>query len=106
MSLAIANISEILDRRDVGAFQKRVIALCAAIAFVDGIEAQLAGYIAPALRQDWGLSPGDLSLFLASGPLGLLFGALFIAPLADRVGRRPICSPPSCCSVLPVWQPP
>ncbi len=90
MAIAVANISEILDRREVGAFQKRVIALCAAIAFVDGIEAQLAGYIAPALRQDWGLSPGDLGLFLAAGPLGLLFGALFIAPLADRIGRRPI----------------
>jgi len=90
MSLAVANISEILDGREIGAFQKRVIALCAAIAFVDGIEGQLAGYIAPALRADWGLSAPELGVFLASGPLGLLVGGLFIAPLADRFGRRPI----------------
>jgi len=90
MSLAIANLSEILDGREIGAFQKRVIALCAAIAFVDGIEGQLAGYIAPALRQDMGLSPSELGVFLAAGPFGLFFGGLFIAPLADRLGRRPI----------------
>ena len=90
MSLAIANLSEILDGREIGAFQKRVIALCAAIAFVDGIEGQLAGYIAPALRQDMGLSPSELGVFLAAGPFGLFFGGLFIAPLADRFGRRPI----------------
>ena len=60
MSLAIANLTEILDGREIGAFQKRVVALCAAIAFVDGIEGQLAGYIAPALRQDMGLSPSEL----------------------------------------------
>jgi MFS transporter, AAHS family, 4-hydroxybenzoate transporter len=90
MSLAIANLSDILDKREIGAFQIRVVALCAAIAFVDGIEGQLAGYIAPALRQDMGLTPSELGFFLASGPFGLLFGGLFIAPLADRFGRRPI----------------
>ena len=90
MSLVIANLSDILDKRDIGAFQKRVVALCAAIAFVDGIEGQLAGYIAPALRQDLGLTPSQLTSFLVSGPLGLFFGGLFIAPLADRLGRRPI----------------
>jgi len=90
MPLAIANLSEILDGREIGAFQKRVVALCAAIAFVDGIEGQLAGYIAPALRQDMGLTPRELGVFLAAGPLGLFFGGLFIAPLADRFGRRPI----------------
>src|SRR5262245_20905769 len=90
MSHAIANLSEILDTREIGAFQKRVVALCAAIAFVDGIEGQLAGYIAPALRQDMGLSPSELGVFLAAGPFGLFFGGLFIAPLADRLGRRPI----------------
>jgi AAHS family 4-hydroxybenzoate transporter-like MFS transporter len=90
MPLAVANISEILDGRDIGAFQKRVVALCAAIAFVDGIEGQLAGYIAPALREDMGLTPSELGVFLAAGPLGLFFGGLFIAPLADRLGRRPI----------------
>src|SRR5688500_6216582 len=90
MALAVANISELLDARNLGAFQKRVIALCAAVAFVDGIEAQLAGYIAPALRQDLGLDAQQLGFFLASGPVGLLAGGLLVAPLADRFGRRPI----------------
>jgi len=90
MSLAVANLSDILDRREIGPFQLRVVALCAAIAFVDGIEGQLAGYIGPALRQDLGLTASQLGFFLASGPLGLFFGGLFIAPLADRFGRRPI----------------
>src|SRR6185503_7365022 len=45
---------------------------------------------APALMQDWGVSAVQITPFLVAGPLGLLVGALLIAPLADFVGRRPI----------------
>lgn len=90
MPAAIANMAEILDQRKLGAFQKFVIALCTAIVFVEGMNAQSAGYVAPALRAAWGLSPSELGFFFSSGLTGLMFGGVFVAPLADRVGRRPI----------------
>jgi AAHS family 4-hydroxybenzoate transporter-like MFS transporter len=90
MAIMIANIGEILDRRNIGAFQKSTIALCTAIMFVEGMNAQLAGYVAPDLREAWKLTPSELGTFFSSVLFGLMLGGLFVAPLADRVGRRPI----------------
>jgi len=89
MPTPIADVAEILERRMSG-LQKSVVALSGAILFVEGINAQAAGYVAPALLRDWSLSPPDLRNFLVSGIVGLMFGGLLVAPLADKVGRRPI----------------
>src|SRR5258708_5893298 len=90
MPMAVADIAEILDQRKLGAFQKGVIALCTAIVFVEGMNAQSAGYVGPVLREAWKLTPSELGLFFSSGLIGLMFGGLFVAPLADRLGRRPL----------------
>ena len=90
MATTITNISEILDGREIGGFQKLVIALCTTIMFVEGMNAQLAGYVAPDLREAWKLTPSELGTFFSSVLFGLMLGGLFVAPLADRIGRRPI----------------
>ncbi len=90
MPRAVLDVAELIDERKNGAFQWRVFALCAAIVFVEGMNTQAAGYIATALREGLGMSPSELGYFFASGLLGLMFGALAIAPLADRFGRRPV----------------
>lgn len=90
MPRAVVDVAEVIDGCRLGAFQKRVIALCTAIVFVEGMNAQAAGYIAPALRAVWNMSPSDLGVFFTAGLVGLLLGAMLIAPLADRVGRRPV----------------
>ncbi|HET9448696.1 MAG TPA: MFS transporter, partial [Steroidobacteraceae bacterium] len=38
----------------------------------------------------WSLSPNMLGFFFSLGLFGLMIGALFIAPLADKFGRRPL----------------
>jgi len=90
MAAAIVNITDILDEPKLRPFQKLVIALCTLIVFVEGMNAQSAGYIGPELREAWKLSPSELGLFFSSGLIGLMFGGIFVAPLADRIGRRPI----------------
>jgi len=90
MATAIVNITDILDEPKLRPFQKLVIALCTLIVFVEGMNAQSAGYIGPELREAWKLSPSELGLFFSSGLIGLMFGGIFVAPLADRIGRRPI----------------
>jgi AAHS family 4-hydroxybenzoate transporter-like MFS transporter len=104
MTDASVNITQLIDGRKLGGFQKMTALLCAAIIFVEGFNTQAPGYIAPALRQSWGLGPADLGGFFAAGLFGLLLGAVFIAPLADRIGRRPLllgCVPfLSVCAIL------
>src|SRR5262245_25848839 len=90
MPAQIANVTEIIDERGVGAFQKRVAGLCAVVVFAEGFNTQSVGYIAPALREAWSFSPAEMALFIAVGLVGLMLGAIVVAPLADKVGRRPV----------------
>jgi len=90
MAFAASDHAEILDARAVGSFQWRVIALCTAIVFVEGMITQTPGYIGPALSQAWKLVPSQFTLFILSGLCGLMLGGLIVAPLADRIGRRPV----------------
>jgi AAHS family 4-hydroxybenzoate transporter-like MFS transporter len=83
------NISEAIDGRPLGGFQKLVIGLCALIAFVEGFDAQSSGYVAPMLARAWSLSHETMGLFFSLGLFGLMLGAMLIAPLADKFGRRP-----------------
>lgn len=83
-------VAKVIDERPLGAFQKRVVILCALIAFAEGFDAQSAGFVAPTLARAWSLTPNMLGLFFSLGLVGLMLGALFIAPLADKWGRRPL----------------
>jgi AAHS family 4-hydroxybenzoate transporter-like MFS transporter len=83
-------ISSALDERSIGGYQKLIITLCGAVAFLDGFDAQAIGYVAPALIEAHILKPPQLGPLFSIGLVGLMLGALFIAPLADRIGRRPV----------------
>jgi AAHS family 4-hydroxybenzoate transporter-like MFS transporter len=82
------NVSEVIDSNPVGGFQLRVFLLCAAVLFVDGFDVQAITYVAPAISEDWGLVRGALGTTFSAGLFGVMLGAILLAPLADRVGRR------------------
>jgi MFS transporter, AAHS family, 4-hydroxybenzoate transporter len=83
-------ISDLIDRRPLGPVQYAVYALCGAAVFVEGFDAQAIGYVAPVLSRNWGLKAGALGPVFAVGLLGLALGSFLFAPLADRIGRRPV----------------
>jgi AAHS family 4-hydroxybenzoate transporter-like MFS transporter len=84
------NVAQVIDGQAIGAFQIRAFALCAAVLFVDGFDVQGITYVAPAISQTWNLPRGALGPTFSAGLFGLMLGALFFAPLADRVGRRTV----------------
>jgi MFS transporter, AAHS family, 4-hydroxybenzoate transporter len=90
MAAETLGVAKLIDERPLSAFQIRVVALCALIAFSEGFDAQSAGFVAPTLARTWSLSPNMLGLFFSLGLVGLMLGAVLIAPLADKFGRRPL----------------
>jgi AAHS family 4-hydroxybenzoate transporter-like MFS transporter len=101
------NVSTVIDTERLGAFQWRIFLLCAGVLFVDGFDVQGITYVAPAISQDWGLTRGQLGPTFSAGLFGVMLGAMLLAPLADRLGRRRViivsCVAFGIGSLFTVW---
>lgn len=84
------DVPGLIDQQNIGRFQVFVAALCAAVVFMDGFDAQAIGYVAPSISKAWGLRPGALGPVFGAGLFGLMLGALLFGPVADRIGRKPV----------------
>lgn len=79
-----------IDAAPMHALQWRAIALCFFINVVDGIDVLVMAFTASAVSKAWGLSPVAVGWLLSAGIIGMTIGSLFLAPLADRFGRKPV----------------
>ncbi len=56
---------------------------------LDGMDVLIISYAAPAIAKAWSISPANLGVVFSSGLVGMTIGAIFLAPFADRMGRKP-----------------
>jgi len=83
------NLRESIASQPMRAFQKRIIGICIALAFVDGFEVLVAAFTSTAVAKAFALpNAADIGYFLSAGTFGMGLGAIVISPLADRIGRR------------------
>lgn len=82
-------VSARLDRIPVASRSHRVWAglLCAVFLF-ELADLNTFTYVAPALREHWGATVGDIGLVTSAAFLGMFVGALVGGRLADALGRR------------------
>ncbi|AZD64892.1 Major Facilitator Superfamily protein [Pseudomonas chlororaphis] len=86
----IASFRAALDARPVSRYQWLLLLLLALLLVTDGYDAQVLGYVVPALAQDWGLEKAAFGPVFSANLLGLTLGSLAVTPLADRFGVRRI----------------
>ena len=79
-----------LDAAPLGNRQRIILALAILIAALDGFDMLAMALVAPAVAEDWQLDKAVLGLLLSSGLVGMAIGSIFVAPLADRVGRKTV----------------
>jgi MFS transporter, AAHS family, 4-hydroxybenzoate transporter len=84
------DVTDIMDAQKTGFFHIRIVALCALMLFLDGIDNQGIAYVAPSLTKAWHLSKGELEPVFRAGIFGVATGALLSGPLTDAFGRRPM----------------
>jgi AAHS family 3-hydroxyphenylpropionic acid transporter len=66
------------------------VALCFAVAVLEGFDIQAIGVAAPKLGPEFGFDSGQMKWIFAISNIGLVIGATFGGWLADRVGRKPV----------------
>lgn len=66
------------------------VALCFLLNMLDGADLLVMSFIAPVLSDQWNIPPENLGILFSASLAGMAGGCLFIAPLADRYGRRPL----------------
>lgn len=88
MKATSIRIGEIIDRAKISPYQIAILCLCFIIVLIDGFDTAAIGYIAPSLREEWGLQASQLSPVFGAGLFGLMVGSLMLGPVADAVGRK------------------
>jgi benzoate transport len=84
------SIREAIDSSPISRFQVRVIGICLILNLIDGFDVLVIAFAASGVAKEFGLNGAQIGLLLSSGAVGMALGSAFIAPLADRIGRRPL----------------
>lgn len=69
-------------------FQFLVVIMCFILNMNDGIDVLVVSYTGSEIMSDFGLSKTLLGYIYSAGLAGMTLGCLFVAPIADRIGRR------------------
>lgn len=75
-----------------------VTALCFLLMATEGLDNNVISFISPMLREEYSMSVEMVGLLYSVTVVASLVGALLLAPLSDRFGRRPVVI--LCSSVL------
>lgn len=70
--------------------QVAAVAVCVTLNMLDGFDVLVVAFTASAISAEWSLSGAQLGVLLSAGLFGMAGGSLFLAPWADRFGRRVI----------------
>jgi putative MFS transporter len=86
--VATLTVQETIDAIGHGRFQRRLLAVCGVTWAADAAEVLLVGFALPSIRAEFGLDAVTGGLLATAGFVGMLCGAWFWGPAADRIGRR------------------
>jgi len=101
MNSTAANATDLRDliaERPMTACQIVAVIVCMGLNMLDGFDVLVMSFTASGVSAEWSLSGSRLGLLLSAGLVGMALGSLFLAPYADRVGRRVIIM--SCVAIV------
>ncbi|MFI6284618.1 MFS transporter [Streptomyces sp. NPDC051018] len=79
-----------IDAAPMSPYQWLIVALCVVLNILDGFDVMALAFTAKSISADFGLSGSAIGALLSAGLIGMAVGALTLAPIADRLGRRPL----------------
>ncbi|NIE77467.1 MFS transporter [Pantoea sp. Ap-967] len=84
------SLKQAIDDQPMRGFQFLAIGVCIVLNMIDGFDVLVMAFTASSVASEWGLNGAQVGMLLSAGLFGMAAGSLFIAPWADRFGRRPL----------------
>jgi MFS family permease len=80
--------TDIVKQSAMSRYQYAIVAICMLAYAADGLDVVTLSYAAPVMIKELHLSIQGFGLASSATPVGVAIGSIFVAPLADRIGRR------------------
>ena len=82
------DLHKLADEARFSGFHRGVLLWCALIIIFDGYDLAVAGIALPSIMKQMGVSATNAGFMVSSALFGMMFGAIFLGTVADRIGRR------------------
>jgi MFS transporter, AAHS family, 4-hydroxybenzoate transporter len=84
------NLTTIIERSHIGWFRISILLWSSLVMAIEGYDMQVAGFAAPAIIKAWKINKALLTPVFGFGLFGYMLGAMLLASLGDRFGRKKI----------------
>ena len=88
MAIQRIDTRALIEESPFRGYQMGVLLLCFLAMVIDGYDVQIIGVAAAGIRETLKLEPATLGIVITAGQVGVIVGAVFLAPFADRIGRK------------------
>ena len=82
------DVRQLIDTTRMTSYQWFIIGLACFLNALDGYDLVAMAFTSASVSEEFGLSGAQLGWLLSSALIGIGIGSLFLAPLADRYGRK------------------
>jgi len=82
------DVHKVADEARFNRFHGMVLFWCALIIIFDGYDLAVAGIALPSIMKQMGVQATQAGFMVSSALFGMMFGAIFMGTIADRIGRR------------------
>lgn len=82
------DVHQLADAARFNRFHALILFWCALIIIFDGYDLAVAGIALPSIMKEMGVTATSAGFMVSSALFGMMFGAIFLGTVADRIGRR------------------
>lgn len=82
------DLHKLADDARFNRFHRLVLLWCALIIVFDGYDLSVVGIALPSIMSHMGVDATHAGFMVSSALFGMMFGAIFLGTIADRIGRR------------------
>ena len=82
------DVHKLTDEARFNGFHAIVLFWCALIIVFDGYDLAVVGVALPSIMKDMGVEPAKAGFMVSAALFGMMFGAITLGTIADRIGRR------------------